>query len=351
MSDDIVLSRSTTEASVAPDGERISAEEVTTLNGGAVTAQKAQRVILSTRTANGTAVDITDPPTSAKQDTGNASLASILAKIISAPATEAKQDSIVTLLTAIDGHVDGLEGKDYATQTTLAAILAKLIASPATEAKQDSIVTLLTAIDAHVDGLEGKDYATQTTLAAILAKIIAAPSTEAKQDSQITLLTSIESYLNGLATSAETQPVSLASVPSHPVTNAGTFAVQVSSALPAGTNAIGKLSANSGVDIGDVDVLSLPRAGTPSQSSVANSTSSVSLLASNANRLGATIFNDDTASTGATLKVKLGATASSTSFTVEIAPRGYYEVPYGYTGAIDGIASAATGNARITEFT
>jgi|TARA_R110002033_G_scaffold147652_2_gene184877 hypothetical protein len=29
-------------------------------------------------------------------------------------------------------------------------------------------------------------------------------------------------------------------------------------ALPAGTNAIGKLSANTGVDIGDVDVLSLP---------------------------------------------------------------------------------------------
>ena len=47
-------------------------------------------------------------------------------------------------------------------------------------------------------------------------------------------------------------------VGSHAVTNAGTFAVQISSALPAGTNAIGKLSANSGVDIGDVDVTSLP---------------------------------------------------------------------------------------------
>lgn len=43
-------------------------------------------------------------------------------------------------------------------------------------------------------------------------------------------------------------------VASHAVTNAGTFAVQVDSALPAGTNAIGKLAANSGVDIGDVDV-------------------------------------------------------------------------------------------------
>ena len=32
----------------------------------------------------------------------------------------------------------------------------------------------------------------------------------------------------------------------------------ISAALPAGTNAIGKLAANSGVDIGDVDVTSLP---------------------------------------------------------------------------------------------
>ena len=51
--------------------------------------------------------------------------------------------------------------------------------------------------------------------------------------------------------------VALSSVPSHAVTNAGTFAVQVDAALPAGTNAIGKLSANSGVDIGDVDVTSI----------------------------------------------------------------------------------------------
>lgn len=47
-----------------------------------------------------------------------------------------------------------------------------------------------------------------------------------------------------------------------PVTavNGGTFAVQVDNnpVLGAGTNAIGKLAANSGVDIGDVDVLSLP---------------------------------------------------------------------------------------------
>ena len=44
------------------------------------------------------------------------------------------------------------------------------------------------------------------------------------------------------------------SVNAHHVTNAGTFAVQ--STLQAGSAAIGKLAANSGIDIGDVDVTS-----------------------------------------------------------------------------------------------
>lgn len=43
----------------------------------------------------------TGAATAAKQDTGNTSLASILAKIIAAPATEAKQDTTITSLTSI----------------------------------------------------------------------------------------------------------------------------------------------------------------------------------------------------------------------------------------------------------
>ena len=81
--------------------------------------------------------------------------------------------------------------------------------------------------------------------------------------------------------------------------------------------------------------------------SVANSTSNVTLLSSNASRRSATVFNDDTA---ANLYVKLGATASTSSFTIKMAPGGYYEFPYPcFTGQVDAIASAATGSARITE--
>lgn len=93
------------------------------------------------------------------------------------------------------------------------------------------------------------------------------------------------------------------------------------------------------------------RSATPTQSSVGDSATSVTLLSANANRLGATIYNDSTA----ICYVKLGATASSSSFTVALAGTtlgigGYYEVPALYTGVIDAIwASDAGGSARITE--
>ncbi len=81
----------------------------------------------------------------------------------------------------------------------------------------------------------------------------------------------------------------------------------------------------------------------------ANGASSVTVLASNANRKGAMIFNDSSAS----LYLKFGATASTTSFTVLIPGNGYYEVPGPsvYTGIMDGIWSATSGAARVTEVT
>lgn len=89
------------------------------------------------------------------------------------------------------------------------------------------------------------------------------------------------------------------------------------------------------------------RAGTAALTNVASSLSNQTLLAANANRLGAAIYNDSTAN----LFVKLGATASSTSFTLKMAAGGYYEVPFQYTGQIDGLWDAANGAARVTEVT
>ncbi|MFZ2544844.1 MAG: hypothetical protein WAW80_02620 [Candidatus Saccharimonadales bacterium] len=82
-------------------------------------------------------------------------------------------------------------------------------------------------------------------------------------------------------------------------------------------------------------------------SNVAASATSVTVLALNANRRGGSIYNDSTA----TLYLKLGATASTTSYTVKMYTDDYYEIPFWYTGVIDGIWSSATGSARVTEVT
>jgi hypothetical protein len=86
---------------------------------------------------------------------------------------------------------------------------------------------------------------------------------------------------------------------------------------------------------------------TATTSSVAGSASSTTLLSSNTSRIGATISNDSTAA----LYLKLGTTASTSSYTIKLLTDDYYEVPFAYTGRIDGIWASATGNARITELT
>ena len=157
--------------------------------------------------------------------------------------------------------------------------------------------------------------------------------------------------------------------------------VTIGTALPAGTN-----------NIGDVDVLTLPsvtlasqanpfssaipvsdnggsitvdgtvaatQSGTWSVATATYSSSAVSsvtsaatntvLLASNASRRQAVLYNDcDKA-----VYVKLGATASSTSFSYRLQPNQTLELPTPvYTGAIDGIwDSSPTGSMRVTEIT
>jgi len=115
-------------------------------------------------------------------------------------------------------------------------------------------------------------------------------------------------------------------------------------ALQTGTAVIGKLAANAGVNIGEVSTAA------PSAASTANVNASVSvvtLLAANAARVGAMIYNS---STTGTLHVKLGSAASLTSWSVQIDPGGYWEMPRRYyTGIITGIWTVASGDAKVTE--
>lgn len=96
---------------------------------------------------------------------------------------------------------------------------------------------------------------------------------------------------------------------------------------------------------------------TPSITSVSSSASSVTILANNAARRGATIQNTSTA----ILYLRLdGATATATTgHSVQVAPNTRYEIPTFnaanerdavYTGVITGIWASANGQANITEW-
>lgn len=83
------------------------------------------------------------------------------------------------------------------------------------------------------------------------------------------------------------------------------------------------------------------------------SNTNVTLLVANVNRIGATIYNQSPGSRE--LFLKLGANANigpgTESFTVRIDFNGFYEVPFGYIGIIDGIwnDSDSDGEALVTE--
>jgi hypothetical protein len=83
-------------------------------------------------------------------------------------------------------------------------------------------------------------------------------------------------------------------------------------------------------------------------SSVTAAITDTLILAANTARLGILLFNDSTA----TLSLSYGTNAaSSTARSLLVSANGYVEVPFGWTGQIRGIWSAANGAVRITEFT
>lgn len=116
--------------------------------------------------------------------------------------------------------------------------------------------------------------------------------------------------------------------------------------VPVQCDANGKVETTATVATGDA-----PATGTIT--SVGDEVASTTVLAANANRKGATFYNDSTA----TLYLALAnATASTTTYTVQIPNNGYYELPVCdggvYTGIVVGIwASDAGGSVRVTELT
>jgi len=90
------------------------------------------------------------------------------------------------------------------------------------------------------------------------------------------------------------------------------------------------------------------KAATSSVTSVAQAVTNTVLLAANATRQFASIYNFS----GQKMFIKLGTTASTSSYSIKLMPNSYWEVPVDYTGEIDAVWSGAGGNgALVTELT
>ena len=149
-----------------------------------------------------------------------------------------------TDLTTIIGHVDGIEG-----------VLGTI------DADTGSIMTAVQLIDDTVAVL-GTDTYTETTTKGLTIGAV-------RRDADTTLVGTtneigpLQMDANGRlkveAFSGETLPVSgtVTANLAAGTNNIGDVDVLTLPSLPAGTNGIGKLTANSGVDIGDVDVTSI----------------------------------------------------------------------------------------------
>ena len=270
--------------------------------------------------------------TDVKQDTGNASLASL----------DGKAPALVSGRVPVDGSA--------VTQPVSAATLP-LPTGAATSAKQDTGNTSLASIDGKAPALvAGRvpvdgSAVTQPVSAATLPLPTGA-ATSAKQDTANTSLASIDGKAPALVSgrvpvdgSAVTQPVSAATLPLP--TGAATSAKQ-----DTGNASLASIDSKL---TGPISVKEL-RPSTATASPVADSATSTTILASNANRLGATVFNDSSS----TLYLLLGSgAASTTNYTVQLAQNDYYEVPCGYTGQLTGIWATDPNNgaARVTELT
>lgn len=144
-----------------------------------------------------------------------------------------------------------------------------------------------------------------------------------------------------------TQPVSAAALPlpAGAATSAKQPALGTAGTPSADVISVQGVAGGTGLPVSVTTGLQSPT-GTPT--SVPSSAGDGVILAANANRKGACIYND---STQVLYLLLANAVSSAAVYTNQIAPGGYYEVPFGYTGVLKGIWGAANGNARVTEFT
>jgi hypothetical protein len=147
--------------------------------------------------------------------------------------------------------------------------------------------------------------------------------------------------VSGTVTANQGTPAAVANAWPTLVTD-GTDTAEVVNAAP-GAGAFGLV-----VRIAGSISATFTQPSTGTVTSAAMSTVVATILASNANRLGAILWNDGAQN----VFVRLGAGATTAAFTVRLSNKSEFELPFPvYTGIITGITSAGTATIVATELT
>ena len=282
---------------------------------------------------------------------------------------ETKLQSIIDNTDTLEINTDELETKldtliatDFATETTLAgvktavdAINADLDVALSTRASEATLLLVKT----NLDTLNATDFATETTLAGVKAAVdsidtdidvaLSTRASEATLISVLAALDTVETKLQSIIDNTDSLEVNTDDLETKVQSVRDQLDVLLSTRASettlAGVKAKTDLLTFTGTSL---NVHTDDGSSSSAVTTVARNAASVTLLAANSSRKGATIYNDS----GAFLYIKLGATAATSSFTVRVGSQSYYEVTGKYTGIIDGIwASGGGGDAKITELT
>jgi hypothetical protein len=239
-------------------------------------------------------------------------------------ATQATLSTVSSTLTQANVYQASMDSYLYAIDYNIQNIIATVAGQTTGNNSLSSIDTKTPALgQATMANSSPVVIASNQTAVPVSASSLPLPTgaaTSANQTTANSSLSSIDGKLNSLGQKAMT-----ASMPVVIASDQGAIPISGSITASPGTSS------------------------TSSVTSVASSASNVTMLSSNASRKNATFYNDSTQ----IAYLKLGATASSTSYTVQLQAGQYYELPTGqiYTGQIDAIWASANGNMRITELT
>jgi len=246
---------------------------------------------------------------------------------VSALSTHAKQDTIIGHLDGVEGKLDALETTNNANQVLLTATNSLLTTMDgvldASLVKQTAVESLLTTLDGVQDNILTKLTAMDSDTNDIKTAVEILDNTVSGSEMQVDVVAALPAGDNNIGNVdlASALPagdnnignVDLASALPAGDNNIGN--VDLASALPAGTNSIGKLGANSGVDIGDVDVTSIS-AGTnrigmvalKANENVAGSGTERHLLCDSAGHLQIDVVSAPTTTVTGTVTANLSAT-------------------------------------------